>query len=232
MSGMSMLFDRIADRYDRLNRVMSLGQDLRWRRRGIEMLAQRVNAEGELRILDVATGTGDVAIALARRFPKARIIGVDISEEMMTIGRAKIAAAGLSDRIELVSGDAMKLAFEDNSFDAVTCSFGVRNFPHIARGIKEFSRVVRRDGHVLVLEFFRPRNLLLGYAVAAWLTVVGTIFASSKRAEYRHLRQSILHTVSRDEFLQIAAAVGLNPILIRHFLPSCNCVCLQLDDRR
>ena len=133
------MFDSIAPRYDLLNHLLSFGVDRLWRRRMVGVVAAGTPAA----ILDVAAGTGDVAVALARRLPAARITGIDLSGEMLAVGRGKVARRGLCDRIELVQGDAEQLPFPDGTFDAVTIGFGIRNFGSIEAGLAEAFRVLR-----------------------------------------------------------------------------------------
>ncbi len=149
------MFDNIAHRYDFLNRVLSVGIDKIWRRNALRELDTKEN----MQLLDVATGTGDVAIALGRKFPKARIKGLDLSSKMVAIGKQKVTDAGLTG-IELMVGDAEALPFEDNQFDAVTVAFGVRNFEHLEQGLGEIQRVLKPGGKLIVLEFSSPRGKL------------------------------------------------------------------------
>lgn len=150
------MFDNIAPTYDRLNHLLSMNIDRLWRHRTARTAA-RFNPS---RILDVATGTGDMAVALARRIPQAAITGTDISEEMMRVARTKVAQLGLDGRIEFATGDAEHLAAADGSFDVVTVAFGVRNFEDIDAGLREMRRVLKEGGHLLVLELSTPRNRL------------------------------------------------------------------------
>ena len=127
------MFDAIAFRYDALNHLLSMGVDRSWRRK----VVRRVHAAKPATILDLATGTGDLAIMLARKCPQSAVTGIDLSEQMLAIGRQKVSQAGLEQRITLMQGDAENLPAEDNSFDAVTVAFGVRNFEDIARRVAE-----------------------------------------------------------------------------------------------
>ncbi|MCC5915911.1 MAG: bifunctional demethylmenaquinone methyltransferase/2-methoxy-6-polyprenyl-1,4-benzoquinol methylase UbiE [Cryomorphaceae bacterium] len=147
------MFDNIAHSYDRLNHILSLGIDKGWRRKLLKM-AQKGKSE---KILDVATGTGDLAIALSKLNPK-KIIGVDISNGMLEIGRKKVAKRVLEKQIELIYGDSENLPFEDNSFDLVTVAFGVRNFENLEKGMREMLRVLKPGGQILVLEFSQPET--------------------------------------------------------------------------
>src|SRR5690606_4839984 len=145
------MFDRIAGKYDFLNHFLSLGIDKIWRKKAINTL--RDAAPGT--ILDVATGTGDLAIAALRLNPE-KVCGVDISEGMLSIGKAKMEKLGLEKKIELLKGDSEALPFCPASFDAVTCAYGVRNFENLNKGLQEMYRVLRPGGKVAILEFSRP----------------------------------------------------------------------------
>lgn len=147
------MFDRIAGRYDFLNHFLSLGIDRGWRKKAIHTL----KAIAPRKILDVATGTGDLAIAALALQPE-HITGVDISEGMMEIGRKKLADKGLSDKITLQYGDSEALPFEDNTFDAITCAYGVRNFEHLEKGLAQMSRVLNTGGRIAILEFSQPKK--------------------------------------------------------------------------
>lgn len=145
------MFDNIAHSYDRLNHILSLGIDKGWRKKLLKM----ANNQSVEKILDVATGTGDLAIALSKLNPK-KIIGVDISNGMLDMGRVKLTKRNLNDTIELIYGDSENLPFEDNTFDLVTVAFGVRNFENLEKGLTEMLRVLKPGGQVLVLEFSQP----------------------------------------------------------------------------
>ena len=152
------MFDAIAWRYDRLNHLLSLGIDRSWRRK----VVRRVKALGARRILDVATGTGDLAMMMAQACPASTIDGIDFSEQMLSIGRQKVERAGLQHRISLSEGDAEALTARADCYDAVTVAFGVRNFEHTERGMAEILRVLRPGGRAYVLEFGLPKNRCLG----------------------------------------------------------------------
>ena len=216
------MFTRIAGRYDRLNRVQSLGLDVLWRRRSLAALA-RV-APSPRRILDLATGTADFAMAAARRFPSAFVTGVDLTPAMLDVGRRKVEAAGLADRVSLEEGDACALACADASADVAVCAFGFRNFPDRAAALREVARVLAPDGHLLVLELFRPRFRLLAAATEAWMACAARLFAGDAREDYAYLRASIGETCSSAEFGQLATAAGLSAIRRNFFLPACSCL--------
>ena len=140
------MFDSISRRYDFLNHFLSLGIDITWRRKAIHLLREQAPKQ----ILDVATGTGDFALEALRLKPE-KIIGIDISEGMLNVGRAKMRSKGVEETIELRSGDSENLPFEDNFFDAVIVAFGVRNFENLQRGLAEMLRVVKPGGRVVIL---------------------------------------------------------------------------------
>ena len=148
----SKMFDNIAPYYDFLNRFLSLGIDTIWRKKAINEL----KAIDPKKILDVATGTGDVAIEMTKRLTPTEIIGLDISKEMLEVGKKKIKKRNLSNIIKMEVGDSENLRFEDNTFDAITVAFGVRNFENLEKGIAEMNRVLKKDGKLIVLEFSRP----------------------------------------------------------------------------
>lgn len=146
------MFNDIAGRYDFLNRFMSLGIDVGWRKKALRML-QPLQPKV---ILDVATGTGDVAILAARMLQPEKIIGIDISEGMLAFGREKVEKAGLSGKITLQEGDSETISFPDGTFDAITVAFGVRNFEHLEKGLAEMRRVLKPGGKAVILEFSNP----------------------------------------------------------------------------
>lgn len=151
------MFDRIAPTYDRLNHLLSLGIDRRWRRKAVDSLGRFFPSEaGEGLILDVATGTGDFAMLLAERLRPRHITGADISEGMMDVGRRKVREAGLQDIISFEHGDCMALSLSDDTFDAVTSAYGVRNFPDLDQGLREMRRVLKPGGHLLIVELTPP----------------------------------------------------------------------------
>lgn len=201
------MFDNIAGCYDRLNRVLSAGIDVGWRRKAIDQLRD----DKPERILDVATGTGDMAIIACRMLNPEKIIGIDISEQMLEYGRKKIEKEGLASRVQLQSGDSETINFTDNSFDAVMVAFGVRNFENLEKGLKEMLRVLKPGGKLLVLEFSRPRikifrslyNLYMGIVapeIARW-------FSQNKKA-YQYLNQSARLFPERQAFVDILNTSG------------------------
>ena len=146
------MFDKIAPSYDRLNHALSLGIDRRWRRTAVDALGIHQPQQ----ILDIATGTGDFALLLAKRIKPQHIVGADISEGMMAVGREKVKEEGLQNVISFQHEDCMQLSFPDGSFDAVTSSYGVRNFQNLDKGLQEMQRVLRPGGHLLIVELTPP----------------------------------------------------------------------------
>ncbi|HYD22160.1 MAG TPA: bifunctional demethylmenaquinone methyltransferase/2-methoxy-6-polyprenyl-1,4-benzoquinol methylase UbiE [Flavipsychrobacter sp.] len=183
------MFNHIAGKYDFLNHFLSLGIDKGWRKKAIREIA----TVGPKQILDVATGTGDLAIAAMATRPK-RIIGIDIADQMLEVGRKKIAAKGLSGIISLQNGDSAALPFADNAFDAVTCAYGVRNFENLEAGLKEMCRVMRPGGKLAVLEFSHPGKFpvkqLFKFYSRYILPTLGNMISKHSRA-YTYLPESV-----------------------------------------
>lgn len=184
------MFDRIAGRYDRLNTLMSAGFHRLWRRRLVAALGPLGAGD---RVLDLASGTADVAIAVARRHPEVRVTGVDPSAGMLAIGAHKVARAGLGERVALEEGDAQALAFADGAFAGACIAFGIRNVPDRARGLAEMARVVRPGGRVAVLELSWPRGGVLSPLARAHVRHVLPRLGAwlSGEREYRYLAESI-----------------------------------------
>jgi demethylmenaquinone methyltransferase/2-methoxy-6-polyprenyl-1,4-benzoquinol methylase len=208
--GSGQMFDGIAERYDLVNRVISLGIDMRWRRRAVRALALGARA----RVLDVATGTADLAILTAEAEATATVVGIDPSERMLDIGREKVARHGLSSRIELRSGDAETLPFDDGSFDAVSIAFGIRNVPDRDRALGEMARVTRSGGRVVVLELSEPPPGLLGplarFHMRTFVPYVGALISGA--AEYKYLISSIAQFPPAAEFGRKMERAGLRLI--------------------
>jgi demethylmenaquinone methyltransferase / 2-methoxy-6-polyprenyl-1,4-benzoquinol methylase len=216
--GGGAMFDAIAGRYDLLNLVLSMGLDRLWRRRLLASLGPLNDGD---RLLDVASGTADVAIALGRRAANVQVVGIDPSAGMLAVGRSKIDKAGLADRVTLQVGDAQALPFADGHFAAATIAFGIRNVPDRALGLREMARVVRPGGVIAVLELGEPR--------AGWLAplsrfhvhhIVPRIGAlvSGQRA-YRYLQSSIAAFPSPEAFVAQMTAAGLLEVHVRPMFP-------------
>jgi len=150
------MFNHISPTYDTLNHVLSLDIDRLWRKRLVAELRKTLPVESPVKILDVATGTADLAIMVAQAFPQARVLGVDISDGMMEIGRQKVARHGLTERISLAHADCTNLPQEDNSFDAVVSSFGLRNFQNLDKAYEEMRRVLIEEGHLVTIDLCAP----------------------------------------------------------------------------
>ena len=201
------MFDNIAPTYDRLNHLFSLSIDKAWRRRVMRKV-RRMKPE---RVLDLATGTGDLAIKMAKRMPNAKIMGVDLSENMLAIAAEKVRRQGLEDHIALYQGDAENLDLTDGVMDVVTVAFGVRNFGNIEQGLAEIFRVLRSGGSIVVLEFSTPRNFLVRKAYQLYsnhvMKPVGGLISHDRKA-YDYLPDSIEEFPSPEKFLQMLAGVG------------------------
>lgn len=210
--GSGEMFDAIADRYDLLNRLMSLGIDQGWRRKAVAAL--QVPAGG--RVLDLATGTADLAILIATTHPTCSVVGVDPSTKMLEVGRSKVEKAGLSPRVTLEVGSAESLPFEDASVDAVSIAFGIRNVPDRPRALREMARVTRKGGRVVILELSEPRRGLMGplarFHVHTVVPFIGGLLSGAP--QYAYLQRSIAAFPPAEEFASIMAASGLRPLQV------------------
>jgi demethylmenaquinone methyltransferase / 2-methoxy-6-polyprenyl-1,4-benzoquinol methylase len=216
------MFDKIAPKYDLLNRVLSLGIDIRWRKQAIAYLS----AAKPQSILDVATGTADVAILMGKILAPKQIVGIDIANQMLEIGRDKIRQAALPDMITLETGDSERLRFEDNSFDAVTVAFGVRNFENLEKGLAEMWRVMRPGGRVVVLEFSKPHVFPFKQLYNAYfryvLPLIGRLTSRDVRA-YTYLFESVQAFPEGEDFKNILTKTGFqNPSCERLTLGICS----------
>ena len=201
------MFDDIAHRYDFLNRFLSGGLDIGWRKKALGYLA----AKKPLKILDVATGTADVAIMASRLLKPNSIIGIDISDGMLEIGSQKITKLGLQNTIQLLNGDSETISFATSSFDAVTVAFGVRNFQNLEKGMAEILRVLKPGGKLVVLEFSKPKIALVKSFYNVYMKFVtpnmGKLF-SKNRSAYQYLDESIQKFPEGKDFLTILNNVG------------------------
>lgn len=186
----STMFNNIAPYYDLLNKVLSLGIDKIWRKKAIHLLKE----DNPKIILDVATGTADVALEVAKRLQPEKVIGVDISTEMLSIGREKIKKAGLTELITLEEGDSENMPFESNTFDAITVAFGVRNFENLEKGLIEMHRVLKPEGKLVVLEFSKPTifpfKQLFNFYFKYILPSIGKLTSKDPKA-YKYLYESV-----------------------------------------
>jgi demethylmenaquinone methyltransferase / 2-methoxy-6-polyprenyl-1,4-benzoquinol methylase len=208
------MFDAIAPRYDMLNRILSMGIDRGWRRRTVDAL---VLGDGPAVALDVATGTGDLALAIAARHPQAQVVGLDPSDNMLAVGRGKVAKAGIDDRVELVHGDAQDLPFDDDRFDACCIGFGIRNVPDRALALREMARVTQPGGRVAVLELGEPEGGVMGPLARFHIrTVVPRLGAALSGArEYRYLQESIAAFPAPEAFADMMHAAGMDVLEVR-----------------
>lgn len=201
------MFDNIAPKYDLLNHTLSMSIDRVWRRR----VVGEVRRAKPGRILDVATGTGDLAIAMARRIRDVQVLGVDLSEQMLAVARRKIEARGVDGRIVLDRGDAERLAVADASVDVATVAFGVRNFGDLGAGLRELARTIKPGGKVVILEFSRPRNrvfrALYEFYSYKILPRIGGLVSRDKRA-YEYLPASVGEFPAPEEFMAMMARAG------------------------
>jgi demethylmenaquinone methyltransferase/2-methoxy-6-polyprenyl-1,4-benzoquinol methylase len=201
------MFDDIAHRYDFMNRFLSAGIDAGWRRKALRTLTP----SSPRRILDVATGTAEVAILAAAMLKPEHILGIDISEGMLEIGRSKVDKAGLSEVIQLQKGDSEDIDAPDDSFDAVTVAFGVRNFADLTRGLSEIRRVLRPGGRLVVLEFSKPRlpgvRSLYRWYMERVAPGMGGLFTRNPAA-YRYLNDSVRNFPEGHAFLEVLRTVG------------------------
>ena len=201
------MFDRIAPYYDFLNRLLTLRIDVLWRKKAIAM----VSSPDVKDVLDVATGTGDLAIAVAKALPQSKVIGMDIAVKMLAIGDQKLEKLALTDRVTLEAGDSEAMRYEEGRFDLAMSSFGVRNFGNLKKGLSEMHRVLRPGGKIMVLEFSRPRvfpiknmfNIYFKYV----LPVIGKLTSKDPRA-YKYLYESVQQFPDFENFTKILEEVG------------------------
>ena len=202
------MFNAIAFRYDIMNRLISLGQDKRWRRKAISILKSQIPKT----ILDIATGTGDMAIKLHSMLAPCKVTGCDISEGMMEVARKKVANLGLSEEISFTAGDCISLPFPDNSFDAVTISFGIRNVEDIEKGLSEINRVLTPNGKLVILELSVPENKFYKFFyniyTKLFIPTLGKLI-TGERSAYDYLRKSIAVVPQGKAMVELINKVGM-----------------------
>jgi len=205
------MFDSIAWRYDFLNHLLSFGTDRVWRKKAIRSIGEKYHNPV---ILDVATGTGDLAIAAMKLNP-AKIYGIDISGQMLEIGREKIARKGYAGRIELLSGNSENIQFPDTCFDVAMVAFGVRNFANPLAGLTEMCRVIRTGGMVIVLEFSKPAGFpfrqIYNFYFRNLLPYFGKLF-SKDRTAYRYLHDSVMQFPDNEDFITLMNRAGFKKV--------------------
>ncbi len=220
------MFSEIAFRYDFLNRLLSFGIDRWWRREAVRVVAE---ARPE-RILDVATGTADLAISLKQALPAAEVIGVDFAEPMLGVGRKKVARLGLT--LPLLQGDGLHLNYPDSSFDALTIAYGIRNFSDRARGLTEFYRVLKPGGRVVILEFPPPPKHVFGRLFRFYFLGVSPYIAgifSGRRDAYQYLGESVLNFPSPSVFATMMQSAGF--VTIRYKLQTFGVSALHVAEK-
>lgn len=202
----AQMFDNISRRYDFLNHFLSLGIDVHWRKKAIKLLQPQAPRQ----ILDIATGTGDFAVEALKLDPE-KVVGIDISKGMLEMGRKKITRKGLEEKIDLRYGDSENLEFEDNKFDAVIVSFGVRNFEDLSKGLSEIFRVLKPGGSVVIVEFSKPQRFpfkqLYGFYFKVILPVIGRIVSKDNSA-YSYLPESVGQFPYGQAFIEELKQVG------------------------
>ncbi len=206
------MFDRIAPRYDILNRILSLGLDMSWRYK----TGKYLNSNKGLKILDLATGTGEMLIAmLSSNQNISYAVGLDMSPKMLAIAEKKITGLNLAHRARLIQADVAKIPFAENSFDIVTTAFGIRNVPDVAAALAEMHRVLKPGGRAIILEFSLPENIVLRKLFLLYLRIfvpaVGAIISGDYWA-YRYLNKSVETFLSREELCQIMRSAGFTNV--------------------
>lgn len=217
IDGSGLMFDRIAKRYDLLNRVNSLGLDQSWRR----ALLQALKLEAGLRVLDLATGTADLPIAFLKAEPGLQsVVGLDPSLGMLDVAKAKLRERALLDKVSLVEGDAQALPFDDASFDRISMSFGIRNVPDRDLALREMRRVLAPGGRITILELSTPRHGLMAALARLHIRHIVPLMGAllSGAGEYRYLRESIRAFPPPEAFGSQIEAAGLKLIETRPFM--------------
>lgn len=202
------MFNKIAPFYDFLNHFLSLGIDKRWRKKAIMKLA----ADNPKKILDVATGTGDLAITAEKLLDVDHITGIDISDEMLAVGRKKLTKKSLDGKIVLLTADSEALPFEDGEFDAAIVAFGVRNFQNLDKGLAEMQRVLKDGGKMVILEFTKPRFFLFKFGFNLYfkyvLPTIGRLTSKDPKA-YKYLYESVQAFPDYEKFISHMETAGL-----------------------
>lgn len=204
------MFDSIAPAYDFMNAAMTFGLHRRWLRKALQAISQNPET-----VIDLATGTGDVAFRLAERYPGAHIVGVDLSEGMLEVARKKGSKTPGAHKVEFLQGDCMDLAFPDSSFDLLTIAYGVRNFEDLRKGFREFYRVLKPGGRFMILELSRPENRIVRFGYDLYsrgiIPLVGRIVSKDRRA-YSYLPQSIAAMPARKKIAEMLSEAGFSRV--------------------
>ncbi|GMV78029.1 MAG: demethylmenaquinone methyltransferase [Chitinophagaceae bacterium] len=208
------MFNDIAFKYDFLNRFLSVGIDVSWRKKGIHQLKEIKPQQ----VLDVATGTADVALLTYKILQPQKIIGIDISEGMLNIGKKKIEEQNLQNFIQLQKGDSEKIDFNDNTFDAITVAFGVRNFENLEKGLQEMLRVLKPNGKLVIMECTQPKQFAFKGFYNIYMNIIapgfGKMFAKNKQA-YQYLNNSIQAFPEGKTFLNVMEKAGFNKTYLK-----------------
>lgn len=208
------MFNDIAFKYDFLNRFLSVGIDVSWRKKGIHQLKEIKPQQ----VLDVATGTADVALLTYKILQPQKIIGIDISEGMLNIGKKKIEEQNLQHVIQLQKGDSEKIDFNDNTFDAITVAFGVRNFENLEKGLQEMLRVLKPNGKLVIMECTQPKQFAFKGFYNIYMNIIapgfGKMFAKNKQA-YQYLNNSIQAFPEGKTFLNVMEKAGFNKTYLK-----------------
>ena len=205
------MFDTISENYDGMNRVISLGSDIAWRKKVIKI----ATANNPKNILDIATGTGDLAIQFAEKIPEGKIIGLDLSEGMLSVARKKVSGKKIAKNLEFIQGDSESLPFANDYFDSITVSFGIRNFENLEKGLSEILRVLRKDGTFVILETSVPTKFPFkqGYHLYSKnvLPLLGRLFSKDKVA-YQYLSESASVFPYGKELNNILSKIGFKNV--------------------
>lgn len=203
------LFDRIAGTYDRLNHLLSLNADKRWRRVAVQGM------QAAEHVLDVAVGTADLTLAMLTGEKVQHVTGIDLSEEMLAIGQDKVIRCGMAERVRLMQASALDMPFDEATFDAVTCSYGVRNFADLDKGLSEMFRVLKPQGELMILEFSYPSNRLIAWGYDLYfshvLPLVGRLFSRDKTA-YSYLNRSVKNFIWGQEMSSHLSQMGFRDV--------------------
>ncbi len=206
----AQMFDNISEKYDFLNHFLSMGIDVGWRKKVVKIIGKQ-NPDS---ILDIATGTGDLAIMLSE-LNATKIVGLDLSEGMLAVGKEKITAKKLDNLISMIQGDSENLPFNDNHFDAITVAFGVRNFENLDKGLSEILRVLKPNGKLVILEFSKPKGLIMrplyGFYSNYILPLLGKLISKDKSA-YTYLPESVAAFPYGQAFNKILKKIGFKAI--------------------
>lgn len=209
------MFDEIAPVYDQLNHTLSINLDKGWRRKAVDSLKDIKPKQ----ILDIATGTGDLAVEICRRLSPERVLAVDLSEKMMAVGRDKVERLGLSHTVHFQKEDSCRLTLADNSFDAITIAFGIRNFESLDRGLQEMLRVLRPGGRLMILELSTPERFPVkqGYKIYSKLIPLFSRLIGIKSSAYRYLPKSIEAFPQNEKLTEIMRKNGFKNVSFKLF---------------